>query len=72
MSHPSHAKICWWCGGILAFIRALIRNHPSRDSISLAARSADDKFPITDEQKEAFAEAVAHEVDQSTWPPGFF
>lgn len=57
---------------LLAFIRAMIQNCPSRDAISLAAMSAENKVPITDEQKEVFAKAVAHEVDQSVWPKGFF
>jgi hypothetical protein len=57
---------------LIAFARALIRNHPSGDSIALAMRSANGVCPLTPEQEAQFRKAVDIEVDRSPWPKGFF
>jgi len=57
---------------LIAFTRALIRNHPSGDCISLAMRSAKGVCPLTPEQEEQFRKAVNIEVDKSPWPKDFF
>lgn len=57
---------------LIAFVRAMIRNRPSGDLISLSMSSARGAVPITDEQAKAFMRAVLVEAENSPWPKGFF
>lgn len=57
---------------LLAFCRALIRQHPSRDHMRLAMLAAKSEVPITPAQEEQFTKAVAAEAEKSVWPKGFF
>ena len=57
---------------LIAFTRALIRNHPSGDSIALAMSSANGVCPLTPAQEAQFLKAVGLEVNRSPWPKGFF
>ena len=57
---------------LLAFVRSLIRIHPSCDAIALATAQAGEAFPLTEEQSKAFQKAVSHEAEQTMWPKGFF
>lgn len=57
---------------LIAFVRAMIRNRPSGDLISLSMGSARGLVPISDDQAKAFLKAVYTEVDESPWPKGFF
>lgn len=57
---------------LIAFIRNVIRQHPSGDIYYLAMASAKRMFPITKEQEQAFMKAVLHETKNSVWPQGFF
>ena len=57
---------------LLAFVRALIRNHPSTDAMYLALAAASRQVPISKKQGEAFIEAVTQEMESSVWPKGFF
>ena len=57
---------------LIAFVRSIIREHPSGDVYLLAMANAKRMFPITPEQELAFMEAVRHETKGSPWPKGFF
>jgi len=57
---------------LLAFTRALIRLSPSGDKMTLALLQARSEVEVSDEQAEAFVEAVTGEMGQSVWPKGFF
>jgi hypothetical protein len=57
---------------LIAFVRSLIRIHPSSDALALAMRSALGQVPMTDQQVKKFIKAVSAETEQSGWPKGFF
>jgi len=57
---------------LIAFVRALIRNYPSGDSIALALHSARAHYPITPEQEAQFRKAIALEIERTPWPKDFF
>jgi hypothetical protein len=57
---------------LLAFTRALIRLCPSGDRMTLAMIQARNEVEVSDEQADAFVDAITGEMSQSPWPKGFF
>ena len=56
---------------LLAFTRALIRNHPSGDLLLLSAASARREVGASDEEHDALLRAAVGEARQSWLPKGF-
>ena len=57
---------------LIAFVRAMIREHPSRDVLDLAMYAAMREVNITKDQARQFLAAVMAETERSPWPKGFF
>lgn len=57
---------------LLAFTRYLIRLSPSPDKMKLALIQARSVIDVSDEEVDAFIDAVLGEMDQAPWPKGFF
>ena len=57
---------------LVAFVRHLIRNNPSSDTLFLAVLAAPKEVGITQEQANKFVAAVLDEQEKSGWPKDFF
>lgn len=57
---------------LVAFVRHLIRNNPSSDTLFLAVLAASKEVGITQKQANEFVAAVMDEQKKSHWPEGFF
>jgi len=57
---------------LACFVRAMIRNNPSGDTLFLSMLAASKEANISSEQAEKFIKWVTAEQSASPWPKGFF
>jgi hypothetical protein len=57
---------------LVAFVRHMIRNNPSSDTLFLAVLAASKEVGITQEQANEFVAAILSEQRKSHWPKDFF